>query len=69
MDEFRFDLWLQKELKKRKMRQTDLAKLAQLHQSTVFYLVHNQRLPRLETVLLVLDALGMHLEIVNNEKQ
>ena len=65
-NEFRFDLWLYNELKKRGMRQIDLATKAGVSPTTITYFLQNKRMPNTRTIAAILDALDMHLEIVSN---
>ena len=65
-DEFRFDLWLYNELQKRGMKQKDLAEKADITSATVSTLIHNQKMPTVRTLALILGALDMHMEFVDN---
>lgn len=63
---FRFDLWLYNEMKKRHWTQVDLAEIAGVQVSTIHYIVHNKHFPNWQTLSLILEALGMHMEIVED---
>ena len=62
----RFDLWLDGELRKRGWKQTDLAAKSGLNVSTIHYIMHDVHQPNLQTLGMILDALGMHIEFVEN---
>ena len=63
---YRFDLWLYNELKKRNMTMKEFAEKAQVSESTIKRCVHNEGLPTMTTLALILDALDCHMEIVSN---
>ena len=64
--EFRFDRWLRNELYMRDMTQKELAEKADITTATVSYLLHNQKMPTIRTLELILNALDMHMEFVHN---
>lgn len=63
---FRFDLWLYNELKKRRMKQIDLAEKSGVSISAIHYLLRNQQQPTMRTLAMILNALDMHMEFVQN---
>ena len=65
-NEFRFDLWLYNQLQKRGFTQKEFADKAGITSATVSYFIHNQKMPTVRTLALILDALDMHMEFVDN---
>ena len=63
---FRFDLWLYNELRKRGMKQIDLAEKSGVSISAVHYLLRNKQQPTMRTLGMILNALDMHMEFVSN---
>lgn len=67
MDEFEFAIWLEKELRKRHIKNIELAKDAGISPSAISRYLSYDRTPTLKTLLAILDVLHMHIEIVNND--
>ena len=63
---FRFDLWLYNELKKRGMKQIDLAEKSGVSISAIHYLLRNKQQPTMRVLGMILNALDMHMEFVSN---
>ena len=63
---FRFDLWLYNELKKRRMKQIDLAEKSGVSISAIHYLLRNKQQPTMRVLAMILNALDMHMEFVSN---
>ena len=66
-DEFRFDRWLRNELYKRDMTQKEFAEKADITCTTVSYYINNKEMPTVRTLALMLKALDMHMEFVENK--
>lgn len=65
--EFHFDHWLRNELYKRDMKQKELAEKSTVTCATISYYMNNREMPTVRTLALILDALDMHMEFVDNE--
>lgn len=63
---FRFDLWLYNELRKRGMKQIDLAEKSGVSISAIHYLLRNKQQPTMRVLTMILNALDMHMEFVSN---
>lgn len=63
---FRFDLWLYNELRKRGMKQIDLAEKSGVSISAIHYLLSNKQQPTMRTLGMILNALDMHMDFVPN---
>ena len=68
MPVFQFDVWLKKQLEKRKWTAVQLATRAGIEPSTITHAIRCKTSPTLKTLTRILDALNMHIEIVNNEE-
>ena len=66
MDEFDFAIWLDDELRKRDMSNLQFARRAGISPSAVSRYLEFDRSPTLKTLLTILDALHMHMEIVHD---
>lgn len=66
MDAEKFGAWLKDELDKRNMTCYQLSKLSGLTQVTLLRYIRCNRNPSLYTMNVLLNALGKHLEIVDN---
>jgi DNA-binding phage protein len=67
MDEFEFAMWLEGELRKRNMTNVQLARRTGICPSAITHYLCYDRSPTLRTLLAILDALHMHIEIVHND--
>ena len=66
MDIEHFGAWLKDELDKRDMTCYQLAKISGITQVTLLKYIRCERNPSLLAMNVLLDALGKHLEIVDN---
>ena len=66
-NEFRFDRWLKEELYNRDMMQKELAEISGVSCSQINHYVARKEMPTLRTLDLILKALDMHIEFVQNE--
>ena len=64
--DWRFDKWLYDEMVKRGWDIQTMAEKTGLTRVAIAYYIGGARLPHLTSLLLILDALGMHLEIKEN---
>ena len=64
---FHFDRWLKKELFEHNMTQKALEEKSGVSSSRLSHYMSRGELPTLRTLNLILDALDMHMEFVQNE--
>lgn len=67
MMEFDFAEWLAEEMDKQNISTNELAEKAGVHRLTIQYYLEYKRLPNLATMLVILDALGKRIEIVEKD--
>ena len=65
-ESFRFDLWLYNEMCKREWNVLDLAIESGVSEKSIYEYARGTRLPTLRNFHLLLQALGKHIEIVDN---
>lgn len=65
-DSFRFDQWLTNEMEKRKWDKYDLSVESGLSVQAIYIFLRSGRLPKMESMMLLLNALNKHLVIVDN---
>jgi transcriptional regulator with XRE-family HTH domain len=62
-NEFRLDLWLYNEMKKRGLSISDLAEKSSLSYSSIQQYINRNKMPTLQSFGLILKALGKHIVI------
>ena len=67
MKDFRFDRWLKKKLYEKDMSVSDLSRKSGIPNSTLFYLINGSSKPTFSTFEVILDALDVHIELIDNE--
>lgn len=68
MEDFQYDIWLKEQMKKRKWTAVQLATRAGIDPSTISHAIIYKRSPTLNTLMRILDALDMHMELINNSE-
>ena len=68
MSEYDFGDWLLNEMEKHGYNREQLAKKAGIHKVSVGCYLNYSRLPNLSTFLLILDALGKKMKIVDKKE-
>lgn len=66
MDEYWFGEWLLDEMEKRGLTKRQLAKMTGMSTVGIGYYIDFKRHPRADSMRIILDALGKHIEIVDN---
>lgn len=67
-NDYHFNEWLREELKKRNITQKDFAEKAGITTATVSTYVNSRKMPTIRTLELILDALDMHMEFIENRR-
>lgn len=69
MTEDEFAEWLRNEMEKQHISHYKINQLTGLSYMTIRHYLDGARSPRLNTIKVLLDVLGMHIEIVPNHKE
>lgn len=64
-NDFKFDEWLREQLNERKWSTFDMAEKAGVTRACIGYYLLGERSPSLNTLLIILDALGKKLVITD----
>lgn len=62
-NEFRLDLWIYNEMKKRGLSISDLSEMSGLSYSSIQQYINQKKMPTLQSFGLILKALGKHIVI------